>query len=104
MASITFLALIALVIGFFVAFKIARRSRGNGALKFVGSVFSAALLGVGLTFAVGLSHGFCAGVLKMCAPTTDTTVFNASFPLMAVPLYWIVMLLTPRSDKTESER
>jgi hypothetical protein len=102
MASITFLALVAVVVGFFAAFKIARKSRGDGALKFLGSAFSAALLGIALTFAAGLSHGFCAGVLKICAPTTDTTVFNVSFPLMAIPLYWMVMLFTSPSNGTKA--
>jgi hypothetical protein len=104
MASITLFALVALLVGFFGAFKIARRSRGNGALKFVGSAFSASLLGIALTFGAGLSHGLCAGVLKYCAPTTDTNVFNVSFPLMAVPLYWMLMLFTPRAQMTEGER
>jgi hypothetical protein len=103
MASITFLALIALAVGFVLAYRIARGSRGNGALKFVGSAFTAVLLGIGLTFAAGISHAVCEGLLKVCAPTTDTTVFNVSFPLMAAPVYWLVMLFTPQTSKPERE-
>ena len=94
MASITVFALVALAVGFFFAVRIARRNRSRGALRFFGLAVWAATVGLCLTFAAGLLHTLCEGALRICAPTTDTTVFNVSFPLMAVPLYWIVMLFT----------
>ena len=94
MTSITLFVLCALAAGFFLAFKIARISSGNGALKFVGSAFFAVILGICLTFAVVLSHALCEGLLKVCTPTTS---YDVVYPFMAVPLYWIVMLITPSS-------
>ncbi len=96
MASITYLALIAVAAGIVLAFKFARGSRYSGATKFFGSALTAVFLGFGLSFAAGVSNALCVALVKACAPTVDTTVFHMAFPLLAVPLYWVVMLLTPR--------
>ena len=95
MASITVLSCVALAAGFVFSVLIGSKKREGHPLGCVGSAFTAVLLGVAMTLAAGLSHGFCQQVLKFCAPTTDTTVWSVSYPLIAIPLYWILMLLVP---------
>jgi hypothetical protein len=103
MASITVLSLGAVALGLFLSVLFGRASSAEPIGCTAGALASI-FIGIGLCFAAGVSHAFCHGVLKICAPTSDTNVWSVSYPLMAIPLYWVIMLNTPGSGKSGVEK
>ena len=101
MASITFFVLLAILIGLYFSYLVARTSTGSGPSRFLSSAGKAVLLGFALVLTAGFLNELCLSLLKVCSPTTDTTVFHMSYPVMAAPLYWIVMLFTPQAGTAE---
>jgi hypothetical protein len=105
MSSITALSCIALLAGFGLSVLIGAKSDAANPIGCIGSALSAASLGTALSFAAGISHAFCEQALRLCAPTTDTTVWSVSYPLMAVPIYWLIIFfrsLPPVTPPIES--
>jgi hypothetical protein len=50
------------------------------------------IMGALLSVGTGLLHTVCKNYLRICEPTTSETVWNVGYPLMFVPVYWLVML------------
>ena len=89
MASISFFAWSAVFIGVFLGILLGKGGR-PGFARVVGMGIAGVLLGVGLSFAVGIAHSLCSGA-KLCTATSDTTVWAVAYPLMFVPAYWVAM-------------
>jgi hypothetical protein len=98
MASITVLSCIALIAGLGLSVVVGAKGMASIEPGCLGSAFSAVVLGIALSFAAGLAHGLCEMGLRFCAPTTDTNVWSLSYPLMAIPIYWIIMFFSSRAD------
>jgi len=47
-------------------------------------------LGIFLSIATGLVHVGCVRISQLCAQTTDTTIWGVAFPLMFIPVFWLV--------------
>jgi hypothetical protein len=97
MASITVLSWISVGVGAWLSVLIARKLRPYLPLAGLLLLVVAPVLGIALLFGVGLSHMFCEHVLRFCAPPSDTSVWSVSYPLIAVPLYWVLMVFVPSS-------
>ena len=89
MASISFFAWSAVFIGVFLGILLGKGGR-PGFAGVVGLGIAGVLLGVGLSFAVGIAHSLCSGA-KLCTATSDTTVRAITYPFMFVPTYWVAM-------------
>jgi hypothetical protein len=102
MASITVLSYLAVSVGICISIVIALKLREHIPLAGLLLLVVAPILGVALSFAAGLLHMLCENVLGFCSPTSDTTVWSVSYPLLAVPLYWAVMVFTPNTQAGRS--
>ncbi|MFL6660078.1 MAG: hypothetical protein ACJ8GW_18485 [Massilia sp.] len=99
----TALALIALLGGCVIAVLLGNRLTWTGMAKFVGATFLAIVLGIGMTMVTALAYSVCNGLLKVCVATTDTTIYDITYPLMAVPVYWIILLVLSGAPAHESQ-
>jgi hypothetical protein len=59
---------------------------------FLAAVAGGAVIGVAAMVALLLTFGLCLGV-SICAQTTDHTVWALGYPLIFVPLYWLVSFI-----------
>jgi hypothetical protein len=94
MSSIAGISLAAVLMGLVASVKLGRANRLEGLGSAVVLLFPAIFLGIGLFLGVAVLHSACAGI-DVCEPTTDQTVWSLGYPLLAAPLNWLVMLLTP---------
>ena len=91
MASISVFAWSAVFIGFFLSILLGKATDGRpGVGGVIGLAIAGVLLGPALSFATGVAHMLCQGA-KLCAPTTDTTVWDVAYPIILIPGYWIAM-------------
>ncbi|MBB6560086.1 hypothetical protein HNP48_002758 [Acidovorax soli] len=102
MSSIAGISLAAVLMGLVASVKLGRASRLEGLGSVVVLLFPAIFLGIGQFIGVAVLHAACAGI-DVCDPTTDHTVWSLGYPLLAVPLNWLVMLLTPAAVQQEEE-
>ena len=103
MASITALACIAVAVGLVASAMAGRSSRGSdGCLLVIAFAFGSVFLGAVLFFGASLSYVFCERTLKLCEPTSDTDIWSVSYPLLAIPLFWVTMLVAKSVGKAET--
>lgn len=103
MISITVFAVIAVIMGFIVAWLLGRgRPDDAGVSNTIGSVIAGILLGVIISFVTGLTHTLCTVMLTICEKTTDMSIWSVMYPAMAIPGYWLAMYIGsagPRPSK-----
>lgn len=99
MASITVLSCFAVGAGLYLSFVVGGLLKVATPIAWLLAIFVAPMLGIALAFAAGLSHMFCEHVLHFCSPTSDTTVWSVAYPLIAIPLFMLVMIVAPKSKR-----
>jgi hypothetical protein len=99
MDSVTVISWAVVVAGVLLSFKIARIT--HPAFKPVAPILVAPALGVGLALAGGAIHATCEELLKLCSSVTATNTYSLIYPLLATPLFLVVLLAVPHSTIRE---
>jgi hypothetical protein len=95
-----------LFLGSGFAFLVGYAMRGpKGCGGVIGAAFLALFLAVFIMFSIGGAWNTCAKTFRLCAATSDTTVWNiVLLPLIQIPINWLSMLAFPRASDIENAK
>jgi hypothetical protein len=95
MSSIGIFAWLSVAVGCALSIVIGRGNRKYNPSKMgiaISSIVFSLVLGGLMSFAAGMAHAICHEALHICGPTYDTTIFSLLIPVVAAPIFLIIMV------------